>query len=234
MSQLFYFDLDLAVEYGVDEAILMHNFIFWISKNKENGTNGHDGRTWTHQTIRELSEKFPFWTEKQIYRIVKSCVSQGLIRKGNFNKIGYDRTIWYALNDESLLPSYKENVGVSSMKSSSGDLERSNFVKTLNQFTRPLNGSAKKDRPIPYSTTISTSYNTPHHALKKNGKKTAKLRKPKVEEDTESTQKSESYSESYDSDYNKKMILKKQGLLSQVEILRQQGYFDEEEIADQD
>ena len=86
MSKLFYFDLDIAVEYGVDEAILMHNFIFWISKNKENGTNGHDGRTWTHQTIRELSEKFPFWTEKQIYRIVKSCVSQGLIRKGNFKR----------------------------------------------------------------------------------------------------------------------------------------------------
>lgn len=109
MSKLFFFNQELALQYGVDEAIMLHNFIFWIGKNKDTHHNYRDGRIWTYQSNVELAERFPFWTEKQLRRIVDSCVKQDVILKGNYNKIGYDKTTWYALKDEALLDSYSDD-----------------------------------------------------------------------------------------------------------------------------
>ena len=103
MSKSFYFKEELAKKYGVHEAILLHNFIFWIGKNRDTHHNYRDGRTWTYQSYDKLAERFPFWTKRQVERIVASCVKQGLILKDNYNKIAYDKTTWYALKDESLI-----------------------------------------------------------------------------------------------------------------------------------
>ena len=37
------FDTFLATKYGVNEAILLNNFIFWIAKNEANRIHFHDG-----------------------------------------------------------------------------------------------------------------------------------------------------------------------------------------------
>ena len=37
------FDIDIAKEYGILEAILLNNMQFWIEKNKANGINYYDG-----------------------------------------------------------------------------------------------------------------------------------------------------------------------------------------------
>lgn len=39
-----YFDVRVAVEYGVTEAILLNNIFFWVEKNKANEQGFHDGR----------------------------------------------------------------------------------------------------------------------------------------------------------------------------------------------
>ncbi len=96
------FDSAIAKKYGVDEAIVIHNLTFWIAKNKANGKHLHEGRTWTYNSAKAFQELFDFWTEKQIYRIIESLISQGVIMSGNFNQIGYDRTRWYAFVDESI------------------------------------------------------------------------------------------------------------------------------------
>jgi len=98
------FDLEHAKKYGVDEAIFLNNAIFWISKNKADGVNLHDGRTWTFNSAEKYTEVFPFWTAKQIRRISESLIKQGVLIKGNYNKMGGDRTSWFALSDESILP----------------------------------------------------------------------------------------------------------------------------------
>lgn len=99
---IYSFDTVIASDYGVDEAIMLQNLCFWIAKNKAEGRNFHDGKTWTYNTVSEFHELFKFWTEKQVRRILKSLIDQGLIVTGNYNKHGYDRTLWYALYDESL------------------------------------------------------------------------------------------------------------------------------------
>ena len=98
--KLNYFSMDVARDYGVDEAILHIHFAFWISKNRLNNKNNHDGFTWTYNTVERLSEYFTYYSVSQIGRITSSMVDQELIIKANYNKMPYDRTLWYALLDE--------------------------------------------------------------------------------------------------------------------------------------
>ena len=95
------FDTSHAVRFGVDEAIVLHNLIYWISKNKANGTNEHAGRTWTYSSASAFAKLFPFWNARKISRILGSLEDQQVIQSGNFNKVAYDRTKWYSLVDES-------------------------------------------------------------------------------------------------------------------------------------
>lgn len=95
------FDVDVAKAFGVDEAIVINNFQFWILKNRACNNNLNEGRTWTFNTIKSLSVIFPFWTAKQIRRVIDSLIKHDVLIVGNFNKVAYDRTTWYAFDDES-------------------------------------------------------------------------------------------------------------------------------------
>lgn len=94
------FNINLAKKYGLEEAIFLENLIFWVIRNRANQTNYFDGRTWTYNSVRAFNVLFPFWTAKQIRRVLDSLLKQGVIVKGNYNKNPYDRTLWYALAEE--------------------------------------------------------------------------------------------------------------------------------------
>lgn len=94
------FDVELAKKYGLEEAIFLENLIFWVIRNRANQTNYFDGRTWTYNSVRAFNVLFPFWTTKQIRRVLDSLLKQGVIVKGNYNQNPYDRTLWYALDEE--------------------------------------------------------------------------------------------------------------------------------------
>ncbi len=94
------FDVDVAKEYGVDEAIMIANFQFWISHNATNRKNYYDGKFWTFNSYKALSLLFPYFSEKQIRRIVNSLVTNGILITGNYNDREYDNTTWYAFADE--------------------------------------------------------------------------------------------------------------------------------------
>lgn len=97
------FDIDDATKYGVDEAIMLSNLKFWLRKNKVNERHNHDGHTWTYNSKKGFAELFPFWSPRQIERIINSLKKQGLIITGNYNKMKFDHTLWYAFVDEKLL-----------------------------------------------------------------------------------------------------------------------------------
>ena len=142
------FDINHAKQYGVDEAIIIYNFQFWLMKNKANGNNLHDGRHWTYNSVRAYSELFPFWTQAKIKRILKSLVDQGVLVKGCYNKVKYDRTNWYAFQDESIfLP-----------------LAESDQWKSENQpikETKPANQKDETSQPIPDINQIVNSDSKP-------------------------------------------------------------------------
>jgi hypothetical protein len=99
----YHFDVEHAKRWGVEEAIFLQNLIYWLRHNKANKKSQKDGHTWSYNTLEAFAELFPFWSVKQIRRIVASLIEQKVIIKGCYNERAYDRTCWYALADESLL-----------------------------------------------------------------------------------------------------------------------------------
>ena len=96
------FDTDHACAYGLEEAVLISNFQFWISKNKANEKHLYDGRTWTYSSTKAFAELFPYMSVNVVRRAVESLVSQCVLIKGNYNQSAYDRTTWFAFFDESM------------------------------------------------------------------------------------------------------------------------------------
>lgn len=121
------FNIALAKKYGLDEAVFLENLIFWVIRNRANGKNFFDGRTWTYNSVRAFKELFSFWSTQQLRRVLDSLLKQGVIVKGNYNQNPYDRTLWYALADEDTL------------------------IKEYGQIDlpKPTNGVAGASEPIP-------------------------------------------------------------------------------------
>ena len=138
------FHTDHARRYGVDEAIVIYNLLFWIAKNKANNKNEYDGSTYTYNSISAFRSLFPFWTERQIGRILKSLETQNVIKVGNYNKAKYDRTKWYAFVDYDTI--YRT--------------VKSNLPNGKKEFTKPLKANNQKVKPIPYTKTTNSKPNS--------------------------------------------------------------------------
>lgn len=96
------FDTGYAMEYGVEEAIMIKNFQFFITANANRGHNFFEGRFWTYDRLDDFVAHFPYWTKKIVRRILKSLVKQGVIIKGEFNENWSNRTQWFAFREQSL------------------------------------------------------------------------------------------------------------------------------------
>jgi len=94
-----HFEIEDAKKYGVDKAVLMENFRFWMTKNKADRRHIHEGRVWTYNSARALSELLPYWSRQKIARMLRELVADGVILSANFNKTMYDRTLWYSLKE---------------------------------------------------------------------------------------------------------------------------------------
>lgn len=151
-----HFDVEIAVKYGVTEAILLNHFEYWIELNRANEKNFYDGRYWTFNSMKAFSEIFPYLTEKKVRNALKHLQEEGLILTGNFNKSAYDRTLWYAFSDfaESILPK--------------GQMDES----------KKANGNYRKGEPIP----DNNSYDNPVYNPPNEREKRKRLTPPSVDE----------------------------------------------------
>lgn len=94
------FDIDIAKEYGIIEAILLNHLWFWILKNKANDRNYHDGRYWTYNSTKAFTELFPYLTNRRISTALQHLRDAGVILVGNYNESAYDHTLWYAFSEK--------------------------------------------------------------------------------------------------------------------------------------
>ncbi len=97
------FNIEVATEYGMLEAVLMEHLNFWIEKNRANNVNFYDGHYWTYNSAKALSGLFPYVSKSTIARALHHLEEEGLVLSGNYNKSAYDRTAWYALTEKGLL-----------------------------------------------------------------------------------------------------------------------------------
>ena len=94
------FDIEVAQEYGIEEAIFIKHFQFWIKKNKANGTHLYDGRTWTYNSIKAFMDLFPYMSQKTIRTTLEHLRTKGVLLTGNYNEDACKRTLWYSFADE--------------------------------------------------------------------------------------------------------------------------------------
>ena len=140
------FDINIAKKYGIQAAVLLKNIYFWIEKNRANETNFYDGYYWTYNSKKAFSELFPYMTERQIDYTLKKLIDEGIIITGNYNKMAYDRTLWYAITKKGY--SILQNCEM--------------------EETKLLNGNNENVEPIP---DINTNINTNNKPNKKVSKK---------------------------------------------------------------
>lgn len=135
-----HFDVALANRFGLVEAILINHFEYWIELNRTNDRNFYDGRYWTFNSMKAMTEIFPYLTEKKIRNALKNLQDEGLLLTGNYNRSAYDRTLWYAFSDfaESILPK--------------GQME----------IPETANGNERKGEPIPDNNTPNNPPNKPN------------------------------------------------------------------------
>ena len=155
MADTHTFDIDVAVEYGVNAAIILWNLSFWIEKNEANDRHFYDGHYWTYSSVSAMTSLFPYMSEKTIRNTMDKLVESGLVLKGHYNQQPYDRTNWYALTKMGELICRKR---------------RLNSVKRANGFPQ-------KGEPIPDSITDSYTddINTCANNCAKASERTAKF-----------------------------------------------------------
>ena len=97
-----HFNVEIAKEYGILEAILIQNIYYWTLKNKANDKHYHNGYYWSYNSIKAFGELFPYVSQRQIQYSLKKLKDLGIIMTDNFNTSPYDKTLWYSISNKGL------------------------------------------------------------------------------------------------------------------------------------
>ena len=113
-----HFNIDVAKDCGIEEAILLHNFYFWLSKNAANEKHFHDGLYWFYNSKKAFADLFPYMNENKIFRSIKKLEEKGIVVKGNFNDDKWVKTNWYAITKKGLLYLRSKGYSISAFSAS--------------------------------------------------------------------------------------------------------------------
>lgn len=101
VTDVHYFNINVAKDVGVCAAVVFSNILHWVKTNKSNGKNFFEGKYWTYNSKRALTELFPEFSIDQVKRALEKLKDEGYLLSGNFNENAYDRTLWYTLTDRA-------------------------------------------------------------------------------------------------------------------------------------
>ena len=100
MIEIHSFNVEVAKDYSIEKAILLHNILFWCRKNFANKTNIYKGRAYTYNTSEAFAELFPYMTARKIAELLRSMEYDGLLLAGQFQ--GTNRVKSYTVTDKAL------------------------------------------------------------------------------------------------------------------------------------
>lgn len=117
--QMHHFDVEDAIKYGVEKAVVLSNIRFWLNNNKNKDLTAvkHDGYYWMYNTAKDMSNVLPYFTQSKVQRLLKQLEDDGVLIVGNYNKVKYDRTKWYTLSEFT----YDENCSTQTPELSIGN-----------------------------------------------------------------------------------------------------------------
>lgn len=144
VSEIHSFSVSLAQHLkSAEEAIVVQFFLNTISLHKRRNRNFHEGRTWNYCSTPELAAIFPYWSEKQIKRILNSLIKKNILIKSKYNKKKFDKTSWFAFAEES-----------------AWDFSNKNYVGPNGPIDSPKRADRtdQMGRPIPMSKPLSNPF----------------------------------------------------------------------------
>lgn len=90
---------DLARLVGVNEAIVLHQIDYWLTKNEGKETHTREGYTWAYDTYQGwIDRDFPFLSMWQLRAAIRNLEAAGLLIARRFNQRAYDKTKWYRID----------------------------------------------------------------------------------------------------------------------------------------
>jgi hypothetical protein len=95
----------LAVEIGLNEAVVLQQIHYWLETYREANKQDHfnEGKWWVYNTKQEWQANFPWWSENTVWRALTALRDRGLvITTSKYNKKGYDKTLWYTIDYDKL------------------------------------------------------------------------------------------------------------------------------------
>lgn len=141
------FNVDHAEKFGIECAILINHFTFWIEHNQTLKRNFHQGKTWMYQTQEEIAAHYPYWNRDKVQNLLEKLVQFGVIIKGNFNKLKLDKTQWYAFKNEEKFTKVR-NRTIESGKSHNAECETAQAIPdTKPTYTKTTTTEEKPERP---------------------------------------------------------------------------------------
>ena len=111
-----HFNVEVAKEVGTNAATILNHIIWWCQKNAADGRGVHDGRVWTYNTAKAMTEIFPYLTESQVRTATKKLVDAGLVVTGDYSENRYARPLYYSPTERALemcgatIPDFEEAV----------------------------------------------------------------------------------------------------------------------------
>lgn len=127
------FDSQLACIVGVEKAILIGYFQFWIGENekRKSADHFHKGEYWTYSTAIDLTKKYPYLKGPSIYRWLGQLEKDGWIKTGKFNAKQTDQTTWYGRGAKMLQwivnPNYQNDNSIPQTDNSNYQNDSSNY-----------------------------------------------------------------------------------------------------------
>lgn len=115
----------LAQKVGLNEAIVLQQLHYWLQKSD----NRHDGNVWVYNSIEQWTEQFPFWSKATVRRIIEGLRKSGFIIVGNYNRAGYDRTLWYTIDYTALNRHCDIDGNVAECANACAQIEQMDLVK---------------------------------------------------------------------------------------------------------
>jgi len=144
----FDFDPNIAKDVWVEEAIMFSNIKWRCKKNKANKKHFYEWKYRTYNSKKAFSELFEFWSEKQIVRILKNLVNKKYLILGNFNKLAYDKTSWYAIWPNGQIDSTKRSDRDDQMGKPIPD-NKTQIINTNNKEKNKKENSSSSDNESP-------------------------------------------------------------------------------------
>lgn len=150
------FDTEIAELYGLESAIILNNIYYWIQHNEANESNYYDGYYWTFNSVKAFNELFPYMSERKIRNSLKLLEEDGILITGNYNKVAYDRTKWYAITEKGKCILAKRSNAYSQN-------EQMDLTYSQMDLSEKSNGNVENVKPIPNNKPIITTNQKPNN-----------------------------------------------------------------------